>query len=160
VRESLAALDQELAVIETNTVTALIHESLADERYRTTLLSGFALLAALIAAVGLAGSTLRAFERRRRELCIRLSIGATPARATTTLVGQAGLAVVAGLVLGLLCQWPAGRLLRAQLHGITSMDPIALLLGAAVLLAAAAAAVAAPVRRLWRTDLARVLREL
>ena len=160
VRESLAELDPELAVIETNTVTGLIHESLADERYRTTLLSGFALLAALIAAVGLAGSTLRAFERRRRELCIRLSIGATPASATGTLLGNAGLAVGAGLVLGLLCQWPASRLLRAQLFGITSMDPVALLLGAAVLIAAATAALAAPARRLWRTDIARVLREL
>ncbi len=160
VHDVLAEVDPELAVIETSPVTALVHESLADERYRTTLLAGSASMAALIAALGLAGSTLRSLERRRRELCIRLSVGASPARATRTLLGRAAMAVLVGLALGSLTAWRTGHLLRAWLYGITPEDPLALALGASVLLLACCAAFLAPARRLWRTDIAQTLRQL
>jgi putative ABC transport system permease protein len=160
VQDALAVIDPELAVIETKTMPELLQESLADERYRTMLLGIFAAMATLIAAVGLAGTTIRALERRRKELCVRLSIGATPVRAATTLVSRAALAVSAGVVLGALAALPAGRVMQAYLHGITPTDPLAHALGSTAVIAAAAAALGVPLRRLWRTDIAKVLRDV
>jgi predicted permease len=159
VHRALAAHDPDLALIETAAVSALLSESLADERYRTLLLGIFAVMATLIAAIGLAGSTIRALERRRKELCVRLSIGATPARAAATLLGRAAIAVIAGVVLGALAAIPAGRVMQAYLHGVTPADPLAIAIGSTTLIAASAAALYVPLRRLWQTDIARVLRQ-
>jgi putative ABC transport system permease protein len=160
VRRAIRAVDPGLAVIETTTLAALVHESLADERYRATLLLAFSLVGTLLAAVGIAGTTLRVYERRRRELAVRMCVGATPRAAGARLVRGAVLAVAVGLLAGLLAVFPAGRVLRSQIAAVGATDATVLAPASIVVLAAALLALVAPLRRLRATDLARTLREL
>jgi putative ABC transport system permease protein len=157
-RTIIHQLDPDIPLPEIRTIEGVLSDSMADERFRAALTGSFGWVATLLAAVGLAGVTLRAVAARRRELGVRMALGATPAHAVR-LVARGGVsAVAAGLAIGILLSLGVARLLTSQLFGIGAADPVALAAAAAALLMVAALALAVPAAAAARTDPAEVLR--
>ncbi|HUR21163.1 MAG TPA: FtsX-like permease family protein [Vicinamibacterales bacterium] len=120
--------------------------------------SGLAVVALLLAVIGVFGVFSYLIEERRREIGIRLALGATKSQVRTALARASRRPVVMGVVLGLVLSIVAGTLLRGFLFGLSPLDPVSYLIVTAVLLAAAIVATAAPVRRALRVDPAVTLR--
>ena len=123
-----------------------------------TLSQVFAVLALLLASVGLYGVTAYSVARRTSEIGVRTALGATRSHVVRLILGnalaQAGVGIAAGIPLALL----AGRLLAGQVFGVKTSDP-AILAGAALILAACAAAAGAiPAIRASSVDPVRALR--
>lgn len=133
--------------------------SFSDPRmFVTTLLSGFAVTALLLAAIGLYGVVAYAVTQRTREIGIRLAIGATPSRVALLLVRQASTFVVIGMVVGIAAAFAAARVLRALLFQTAPTDLVTFLVVPVVLGIVALAAVVAPALRAARTDPSIVIR--
>lgn len=146
------------AVYSLQPLSATIATSLDQPRldsFGLTLFAGFALL---LAAVGLYSLISLLVAGRKRELAVRLALGATPASAAGIVLASTAKLVAAGAVVGLLLTWLAGRWVASQLFGITATDP-ATLVGAVVLVALIALLASwLPARRAARTDPVRALR--
>jgi len=158
-REAVMAVDPDIPLTQETTMSSLVAESSGAERFRAFLVTGFGLLATLLALVGVFGVTSRSVAHRTRELGIRMALGAESGsliRAAALRTLRAG---AVGIALGLLGALWITRLLAAFLFGTRSWDGgtyggAALLLG---LLCTTAAALAA--RRVTRVEPMRVLRE-
>ncbi len=111
-----------------------------------------------LAAIGLFGVTAFVVGQRRREIGVRLALGAERRDVVRMLVRDSLRPVVIGLACGLLVALWAGRLLQGALYGLSGRDPIAMFASVAVLLASAMAAAYLPSRRAARVDPAIVLR--
>lgn len=152
VRSVIAQLDPQLALRDVATMSSVIADSIARERFYMQLLSAFATLALLLAVVGLYGVIGNAVAQRTHEIGIRVALGATP-RAVRELVGrQALLLTVLGLVLGIAASVAVARLLGTLLYGVSPLDPASYAVGVGILLAGALIAVWLPVRRATRVD--------
>lgn len=124
----------------------------SSRRFDSFLFGTFAGLALLLAAGGLYGTLLYMAGERRRELGIRLALGATQGRIVRDVVRGGVAMALLGVVLGLGGAWASGRLLESRLWGVSPGDPIALLAAASLLLATAGLASWFPARRAGRTD--------
>ncbi|HEX5438950.1 MAG TPA: ADOP family duplicated permease [Gemmatimonadaceae bacterium] len=124
----------------------------APQRYQFTLLMTFAALALLLAAIGVYALVAHSVAQRRKELAIRLALGA-PARAIRGLIARQALApVAAGAVVGLAAALAGGRLLQSLLYGVGTHDPVTLSAAVVVVLLAAVLACVLPARRATRVD--------
>jgi ABC-type antimicrobial peptide transport system permease subunit len=111
-----------------------------------------------MAATGIFGVFALVAEERRREVGIRLALGAGPRAIVRMMLTHAGRATIIGLVVGIVAALIAAPLLRSYLVGIGPYDPIAFGVAAVVLASAAAAATFIPIRRALRVDPAVTLR--
>lgn len=127
--------------------------------FRTWLLGAFTLLAVVLAAVGLYGVLSEAVSERRRELGIRLALGADRPDVIRLIVEDAMRVALAGVATGLVLYTAGQRLLSAQLFGIGAMNIPMLTLSAALLLAVALLAALIPARRAASLDPLVVLRD-
>jgi predicted permease len=159
VRRVLAALDPTLLFTEIHTLAEEVDASAAPERLTATLAAIFGSFAALLAAAGLYGLLALAVEQRRREIGIRMALGARPSDVGGMLARQAGALVAAGLVTGLGAALLAGRWARPLLYGVGPWDPLSLALAAVLVSVASAAATAIPAARATRVQPATALRE-
>jgi putative ABC transport system permease protein len=121
-------------------------------RFLTTVVTGFAGLALLLAAIGLYGIAAYGVAQRTREIGVRMALGATEARAVWLVVREAIGLVAAGAVGGALLAAAFARVMRAMLFETTTTDPAALGVAAVVLAAVAIVAVYGPARRAARID--------
>lgn len=152
-------LDDRLPVRRFATVPELYAESTARRRFAASLLVGFALAALLLGSVGVYGVLAYSVARRRREIGIRMALGA-PARSVAGAVLKEGLGLVAaGVVIGLAGALALTRFLRSLLFEVEPVDPLTFATVAAVLLAVAALAAWVPARTATRIEPARTLRE-
>ncbi len=139
-------------------MTAWIRGSTADRRFDSLLFGSFASAGLLLAGAGVYASLLFFVGQRRREMGIRLALGAT-ARTVQRHVLAAGLRLAAmGLVIGLVASFWGGRLLESRLYGVGALDPYTLAIAACVLLVTVIAASWLPARRASRSDPQEVLR--
>jgi len=140
-------LDEELARLE------------AQPRLVATLLSAFAVLSALIGGLGVFSLLAYVVGERRRELAVRLAIGAAPARLLGVVVAQAARLALAGVAVGLPLGIAAAQLLGTQLYATRTVEPwlLAALAGATLVLCALAAI--APGASALRTEPMQVLRQ-
>jgi predicted permease len=157
-RRLALALDPEVAVTETTTLAGFMAVSLYPVRMGATLLGAFGCLALGLASVGLYGVIAYSVARRRREMGIRLAVGADPGALLRLVVGQGMKLVGAGVLVGGAVALAATRLLGGVLHGVSALDPLAFAAAAAVLALAGWAANAVPAARAARTHAAVVLR--
>jgi hypothetical protein len=133
-RATVAAVDSDVPVEDIATAESLIARSTRAERFRSVLLAAFALTATVLSAVGLFGVTTRLVTARRRELGIRVALGAHRARLVRGLVVAEGRFLAVGILLGLAGAVLAGRALTAFLFGVAPSDPLSIGGGAGVLL--------------------------
>jgi putative ABC transport system permease protein len=146
-REAVAAVEPRLPIFDVTTLGAAIDAQLADDILVTRLTTVFAVLATLLAAVGLYGVLARGVAERRREFSIRAALGAGPAAMARVVSGDALRFTAMGVVCGLAAATWLTRFLRTYLYGVDRLDPLALA-GAVVLLAVVAlAATLVPARR-------------
>lgn len=158
VRDIVQAIGPTVAITGVDVMDSLIKRSFSEERFRTALIDLFAVIAAILAAVGMFGVTTRAVSRRRHEVGIRVALGATGASVVRLIVGHTMAAVSVGVVIGVLASMAATRLLVPYLYGIDATDPgtYVAILGALTLLSVAASWL--PARRAGRVEPATVLR--
>ena len=158
-RSELAGLDVAVPVFDVMTMGHALDQHYFAQHIWGVMFSVIALVALLIAAVGAYGVTAYSVARRKRELAIRLALGATPKEVLRSVVRQGlGLALW-GLGFGILGAAPLALSLHGLLHGVSPFDPAVFASVAALLLGLAAAASAAPARRAAGVDPAVALRD-
>jgi putative ABC transport system permease protein len=151
-RKAVWQVDPQQPVAHVRPMTALLDEEVASRGVQASLLGAFALLALVLAALGLYGVLSYAVAQRRREIGIRMALGA-PARAVVRMVVGHGLRLVAiGLALGVALALAATRALAALLYGVSATDPATYAGVAAALAVVAAAASWLPARQAARLD--------
>ncbi len=157
-RGALGALQPLAVVTSARTMRSVRSAAVAPERFQLDLAAGFGLCALLIAGLGVYGLVAFTLEQRRRELSLRLALGARPAALRAWAWRQGLEPVLGGLAAALLLAWLIAPALAAQLYGINARDPWALAGGAFAVVAAAALACWPLARRAGRVDPAAVLR--
>jgi putative ABC transport system permease protein len=133
----VAQLDPNLPVERLKTMAAHVKESVYSDRLVTTLSLAFALLATILAAVGLYGVLAYTVANRTREIGLRMALGAAPGSVRGMVLAQMGWMVLVGTVLGLGAAIGLGRLASSLLFELEAYDP-AVLVGSAVALAVVA----------------------
>ncbi len=143
IRDEVRRLDRDLAVFGVETMDRKVAASIAQPRFNLTLLAAFALLALLLAAVGIYGLARYAATQRTSEIGLRVALGATRGEILRLFLGEGLRTAGLGLVLGLLASAALSRGLAAVpglLHGVSATDAptyvaVSVILSAAVLLA-------------------------
>jgi predicted permease len=159
VRQALAALDPAVPFVEISTLAEEVDASTAGERLTAVLASIFGTIAALLTAVGLYGLLAYVVTQRRREIGIRMALGARTAD-IGVLVGRQAVAMVAGgLALGLGASAAAAQWMRSLLYGVAPSDPTSLAAAAVFVALVAAVAIAIPVARATHIEPAAALRQ-
>ena len=158
-RTAVASVDDGLPIFDVLMLDARIDAAVARPRFNATLLAAFAAAALLLAALGIYSVLSYVVSSRRREMGIRLALGANSTSVLAlVLVGGLRLAVV-GTVIGVVAAVGAARLLRGLLVGVGALGASTVALLAGVLLAVAALAAFLPARRASLVDPAVVLRD-
>jgi hypothetical protein len=135
-----------------------IRMSTGGRRFDSLVFGAFGFVSLLLAAAGLYGTLLHHVRTRRRELGIRLALGAAPARIVRQTMASGLRMTLMGCLLGLPATWAAGRLFASRLGDFAPNDPLAIGAAAAVLIITAAVASWLPGRTAGRTDPLRTLR--
>jgi ABC-type antimicrobial peptide transport system permease subunit len=157
-RRAVAEVDPERPLSNFRTMTEFVGGDIERMRYNTTALTVFALMATLLASIGVYGVVSASVSQRAREIGIRLAMGAR-ARDIVKLVSTQTLALVAiGLLSGTLVSLVLTRLLRTQLWGIGATDPATFVAVIALLSGVSLAACLIPARRATRVDPTETLR--
>ena len=159
IRAVVRATDRDIAVSAFLPFTELLEGSLSRPRFYTSMLSLFAGVALLLAAIGVFGVMNYAVTQRLREISIRMALGASTLGVLQMIVGQALALAAAGGLVGLAAAFALGRAIQSQLFGVTVFDPLTLAGVTAVLAASAALASFLPARRAAGLDPAGVLRQ-
>jgi predicted permease len=147
VRREVAALDPGIPVVEARTMDRVLGDSLRRLRLEGGLLAAFAAVALALAALGLYGVIAQLVSERRREIGIRVAVGARGADVVRLVVGEGLRLAAAGVALGAGAAVAATRVLRAVLYGVEPGDPLTLAAMGAAALGAAALASWLPARR-------------
>jgi len=150
--EALREVDGNLPASTVLTLDEVLARSVAPRRFNLLLVDLFALAAIVLAGLGVYAVNAQAVAQRRRELAIRLALGAAP-RSLQGLVLRAGMApVLAGIGVGLLGALALGRAVSGLLYRVHPADPLVLGSTSMVLVAVALLAVTLPARRATRAD--------
>ena len=149
-RTALRTVDPALPLSNVKTMEERIETATAAPRLLTAVLTTFAILTGLLAAIGVYGLLAWTVNERRHELAIRLALGAQPGSLAGLVARQGLVLALCGVVLGLVSAQFASRLLRAVLFETHTMDLAAATGAAALLLTAAGLACLAPARRAAR----------
>jgi predicted permease len=157
-RDEVRQLDASMPVYSMKTVDAQLDETLLTDRLVAMLSVGFGALATLLASIGLYGVMAFAVARRRKELGIRLALGAVPGSVVWLVMRDVLLLVVVGLAVGVPAAIGLGRYVASQLYGIKPHDPAIAVATVALLAMVSAAAGFIPAARASRTDPSEVLR--
>ena len=158
IRALVRELDPHVPVIATGTLESQLAGSLARERLSAGVLATSALLAVLLAAVGLYGVLGTALSRRTAELGVRMALGARAVDLVRMVVAEGLVLCGLGLLLGLAGAVLASRLIGSWLYGVSALDPATYLAAAAFLALVATVASYLPARRATRLDPVTALR--
>ena len=151
-RKEVLSADREIPAVNIKLMEELISNSVAKERFYVLLLAVFAVLALILAAVGVYGVMSYSVTLRTRDIGIRMALGARPADIFKHIVGQALLLGLIGLGVGIVLAIASTRVMSSLLYGINATDPLTLAITSLVLLAVALLASYLPARRATRVD--------
>ena len=151
-------LDSNLPVERIRTLPQQIRENVFIDRFITTLSTAFAVLATLLAAVGLYGVLAYTVSQRTREIGLRMALGASPARVRGMVLKQVGVMIVIGGAIGLAAAVSLGRLAESLLYELKGWDPTVLAAATSVLTIVALVAGFIPAHRASRIEPTRALR--
>jgi putative ABC transport system permease protein len=152
VNQAVAAIDPNQGVSHVRPFTDLIADATSPSRYRASVVSLFAILALVLAAVGVYGVVSSVVVQRTAEWGIRLALGADPRRLLVAVMGRQLAQVMVGVTAGVLGCVALGRVLSRFTFEISSLDPISLAVAATTVLLVATLASYLPARRATRVD--------
>jgi ABC-type antimicrobial peptide transport system permease subunit len=158
VRGIVRRLDRNIPIYDMRTIDEDIGRSLETERLVADLSSVFSGLATLLAVIGLYGVMAWTVARRRREIGIRMALGALPGDVIGMVMREVLTLIGAGVAIGVPLALVLSRLIRTQFYGIEPHDPVTVLCSTLALAAVAALAGLIPAIRASRVDPTRVLR--
>jgi predicted permease len=144
---TLAQVDPNLTINSVRTMQQQVNLTFDQERAVTGLAGLFGVVALLLAAVGLYGVTAYTVAQRTSEIGIRMALGADRPKVIQLVLGEAFQRVLVGLVLGIPLSVGAGKLIAAQLYGVSFWDPLALVLASTSLAVCAFTAAVIPASR-------------
>jgi putative ABC transport system permease protein len=151
-RAVVVKLDPDQPPGDVATMTHYVERAIATPQFTATLVGAFATLATALAGLGLYGLLAYGVAQRRREIGIRLALGARPSDVRSLVVSQAiGLGAI-GLALGTAAAFAITRALASLLFGVSASDPLTFTASCALLLAVVATAAYLPARRATRVD--------
>jgi predicted permease len=159
VRREISAAGPQILIGGTLRGREIIDRGLFQARMGVALLSVFGLLALALASIGLYGIMAYSVNQRKREIGLRMALGAAQASVLRLILKQGMSLVVTGVVIGLAAALLVGRLLSKMLYGVSASDPISVAGAAVVLLAVALLACYLPARWASRVDPLVALRE-
>lgn len=151
-RRTVEAMDKDLVLTDVTPLRELVHASVGDQRFRTSLLSGFASMALFLAALGVYGVLAYSVAQRSREIGIRMALGASTYALFGMMLRDGMRPVIAGSLIGLMGAYGITRLLKSMLFGVTAGDPPTYLFTIATLAMVAMGACAVPAWRAMRVD--------
>lgn len=157
-RAAVSRVDSNLIVSDLRTMDEQLNTRLAVERMVSYLSAGFALLATLLAVVGLYGVLAFLVSRRTKEIGIRIALGAERGSVIGLVLAEVVLLIVAGMAAGVAGGLAGGRYVESQLFGVQAGDPIVFAASILLLLGASLAAGLVPAWRAARIDPIRALR--
>jgi predicted permease len=123
IRREVQTLDRSLPVFETKTVQAQLDETLLTDRLVALLSAGFGMLATMLASIGLYGVMAFVVARRRKELGIRIALGAQRTAILWSVMQEVLILLSIGLAVGIPTGLGLGKLVSAELYGIQGHDP-------------------------------------
>ena len=157
IRSALRALEPNTLIYRPQALSEIAAESAAVARLSMRLLGGFAVIAVVLAAIGIYGVMSYSVRRRTRELGTRLALGATRRDIHALVMRQAGVIATIGLSLGVATGLAAARSLEVLLFGVPPWDPVAIIAALSILVTTIAIAGYVPARRAARIDPAQTL---
>jgi ABC-type antimicrobial peptide transport system permease subunit len=157
-RAEVARLDPALPFSEVRTLTDAIGDVLLPQRLGSAFLGLFAVLAFLLAVVGVYAVIAGSVARRVRELGIRIALGGRPAQMRSLVLRQTAVPIAAGIAAGLPVTFAATRLLERFLYGVSPADAATFVLSTLLLVAGALAAADLPARKAARISPMEALR--
>jgi predicted permease len=152
IRDGVRAADPTVPVFDVTPMKDLVTESVGQPRFYMLLLSAFAVLALLLAALGIYGVISYSVSQRTRELGIRIALGATQRRVVRLVLGHGVMLTTLGVVTGLVGAYWLVHLLAAMLFGVAPTDSLTFAAVALVLGAVASLASYVPARRAAKVD--------
>jgi putative ABC transport system permease protein len=158
-QSAVRAVDSSLPLYDLKSMNQRVDESLTGRRFLVLLLSAFAGLALLLAAVGLYGVISYSVRMRTRELGIRLALGAQRSDVLGLILANGMQLAATGLVLGLVGTLAAGRVLNSLLYHTSLLNPLTLLTTIIVLTSTVLFACYVPARRAAALEPMRTLRD-
>jgi putative ABC transport system permease protein len=152
IRAAVESIDPDLPIYQVRTLASFVAENVAPRQLSVLLLSLFAALALLLAAVGIYGLMSYTVTQRHREIGIRMALGASPRDVLQLVIRHSANLVAFGVVLGVVASVGITRVLSSLLFGVSATDPLTFF-GVIVLLAAVALVAGyMPARRASRVD--------
>ncbi len=146
-REVVRKIDSRLPLISPGTMNQLVDDQLARPRFYVVLLGLFAVLAVVLAAIGIYGVVAFVVSQRTREIGVRMALGASQRSVVSLMLWQGLKPAIAGMAIGLVIALAAGRVMQSLLYGVRPHDPVTFVIVSGVLLAVVALACAIPAHR-------------
>jgi len=152
VKSQIQTIDKNLPMDDAETMQQLLSMSTSGRRFNTLLLSLFAMLAVVLAMVGIYGVMSYSVTQRTHEIGIRIAVGAQTSDVFRIVIGQGMLLALIGVGLGLVGAFALTRLMSTFLFGVSPTDPQTFVLISMVLVAVALLASYIPARRATKVD--------
>jgi cell division protein FtsX len=152
VRAALLPLNPGLPANEFRPLETLVDKAVSPRRFIVLLLGGFAGLALILASLGIYGVISYSVSQRTQEIGIRMALGASAQHVRFRVLRQAMALALAGIVIGAVGAWVAGRLLGSLLYGVSGGDPLTFVVMVGLLTLVAMAAGYFPARRASMVD--------
>ena len=152
VRREVQAINPQLPLFGVGTLDGQISETLATPRFRAVLLAGFAVIALLLATIGIYGVTAHAVGQRTHEVGIRMALGAGRRDVLALIIVQHLRPALVGAAIGVAGAVVLGQSLRTLVYGVRATDPITFIAMAVVLVSVTVVACWIPARRATRVD--------
>jgi predicted permease len=159
VQREVRAVGPTISIDDVRTGRKIVDQALFGAKIGVALLSAFGLLALGLASIGLYGIMAYSVNRRRREIGLRMALGAAQETVLRLILKQGMSLVLAGVAAGMVAALAVGQLLSRMLYGVSASDPVSVAAAAAVLLAVALVACYLPARSASRLDPLAALRE-
>jgi putative ABC transport system permease protein len=151
-RAAIKRVDADIPLYKVRSMTELIGETLSTQRLTNILLTGFAVVALLLAAVGIYSTMSLYVSSRTKEFGIRLALGAQPGRLRLVVLGQAMLLTAAGVVVGIAGALALTRTITSLLFEVSATDPLVFTVIPLLLVIVSLVACYTPARRATRVD--------
>jgi ABC-type transport system, involved in lipoprotein release, permease component len=158
-QREVASLDPSLPIFDARQLSSDLRAQSATGRFGSLTLAVFSTVALILAAIGIYGVVAFVVGRSRREIAIRMALGARAASVVQLILRGSLLLTLAGLVLGSAGAFATSRVLRDQLFDVSTTDPITFVAVALLVLLVALSATYLPARRATRVEVQRALRE-